>query len=321
MFALYGVSLGGRERLVARFPVAVRVHDISRDGRVLLTQDTSRVPIAGRMAGEARERDLTWFDWSLARDISRDGKTLLFEETNIAVGNGYAVCLRGMDGSPVVRLGEGSALALSPNGKWALTGLLSSDSPLVLLATGTGERRVLPTGGVHPEEAEWLDDRRVVLAGAAAGHPMRLYIQDIGGGDPRPISPEGIEASYIDRIAPSPDGRLVAAVGPEHRIALYPVDGGTPRPMGGVAEGEFPQRWSEDGRWLYVRGSRSLEPPGRIFRIDPLTGRREPWKELMPADPAGVRVIGVIALGADGQTYAYSYGTTFSQLLVAEGLR
>ncbi|HYX22113.1 MAG TPA: hypothetical protein VFA98_14825, partial [Thermoanaerobaculia bacterium] len=293
----------------------------TRDGRVLFTQDTSRVPIAGRMAGEARERDLTWFDWSLARDISRDGKTLLFEEANIAAGNGYAVCLRGMDGSPVVRLGVGSALALSPDGKWALTGLLDRESPLVLLATGTGERRVLPTGGVHPEEAEWLGDRRIVQAGAAAGHPMRLYVQDVDGGAPRSISPEGIEANYIDRIAPSPDGRLVAAVGPEHKIALYSVDGGAPRSLAGVAVGEFPQRWSEDGRWLYVRGSRTLEPPGRLFRVDPLTGRREPWMELMPADPTGVRVIGVIALGADGRTYAYSYGTTFSQLFLAEGIR
>ncbi len=320
-FALHAVSESGRERLLARFPSGMRLHDISRAGRVLFTQESSRVQIAGRISGEERERDLGWLDWSLARDISRDGKTLLFEESNAAVGSDYAVCLRGMDGSPVVRLGQGSALALSPDGKWALTGLITGDAPLVLLATGAGERRVLPTAGIHPEEAEWLDARRIVLAGAAVGRPMRLYVQDIDGGAPRPMSPEGIEASYIDRIAPSPDARFVAAVGPDHRIALYPVDGGTPRSLPAATEGEFPQRWSGDGRWLYIRGSRALEPPGRIFRIDVATGRREPWRELMPADPTGVRVIGASALGVDGQTYAYSYGLTFSQLFVAEGIR
>jgi hypothetical protein len=150
---------------------------------------------------------------------------------------------------------------------------------------------------------------------------MRLYLQDVEKGDPRPISEEGIEASYVDRIAPSPDGRLVAAVGPSHKCALYPVEGGAPRPIAGVAENEFPVRWSEDGRWLYVRGSRTLDPPARLFRVEPATGRREAWKELMPADPTGVNVIGTVIVSPDGESYAYAYGTTFSQLVVAEGIR
>jgi hypothetical protein len=33
------------------------------------------------------------------------------------VGTNYAVCVRQTDGSPVVRLGEGQAIALSPDGK------------------------------------------------------------------------------------------------------------------------------------------------------------------------------------------------------------
>jgi hypothetical protein len=226
-----------------------------------------------------------------------------------------------MDGSPVVRLGEGSAYALSPDGRWAAAQLSRRDSPLALLPTGAGERRILPTGGIHAEEVEWLDDRRLVLAGEAAGHPMRLYVQDIDGGEPRAVSAEGIEANYVDRIAPSPDGAVVAAVGPQHRCLLYPVGGGVPRPIPGLADGEFPQRWSGDGRWLYVRGTKASEPPARLFRVELATGRREPWKELMPADPAGVTSIGHVALSPDGRSYAYSYGRIFSQLFVAEGIK
>ena len=195
------------------------------------------------------------------------------------------------------------------------------ESALAVLGAGVGGRRVLPSGGIDAEEGEWLDDKRIVIAGAAPGRPMRLYVQDVEKGDPRPISEEGIEANYVDRIAPSPDGRLVAAIGPDHKIAFFPVDGGAPRPLAGAVENEFPVRWGEDGRWLYVRGSRALEPPARLFRVDPVTGRREAWKELMPADPTGFDVIGTVIVAADGQSYAYAYGTTLSQLVTAEGLR
>jgi Tol biopolymer transport system component len=321
--ALRAVSLSGRERLVAEYLEPIRIHDVSRSGTLLITQDLRRVSTSGRRAGEPRERDLSWLDWSIARDISPDGRTLLFAETGAAAGAGYAVCVRGMDGSPIVRLGEGAALALSPDGKWALTQTVGkeSESPLVLLATGSEGRRVLPTGGTHAEEGEWLDDRRIVFAGAAPGRPMRLYVQDVERGDPRSVSPEGIEASYVDRIAPSPDGRVVAAVGPAHTCMLYSIDGETPRPVPGAVENEFPVRWSGDGRWLYIRGSRALEPPARLYRIELATGRREAWKELMPADPTGVDLFGVLALAPDGESYAYAYGTSASRLFLATGLR
>jgi hypothetical protein len=80
-------------------------------------------------------------------------------------------------------------------------------------------------------------------------------------------------------------------------------------------------RWSEDGRWLYIRGAQDAEPPVRLFRVEPETGRREAWSELMPADPAGLAGIGAVALAPDGKSYAYSYGTNFSQLVVADGIK
>ena len=319
--SLHAVSLTGRERLLVRLPEVFRIEDASSSGRLLITLETQRAGIAGRSAGETRERDLSWLNWSVVRDISHDGKTLLFDEEGGLSGNDYATCIRGMDGSPVVRLGEGSALALSPDGKWAIAQLNRAPFPLTLLATGSAERRILPTGGIHAEEVEWLDERRIVLAGSAAGRPMQLYVQDVGQGEPRAISTESVEASDSLRVAPSPDGRFVAAIGPDHKCRLYPVGGGAPRSIAALAEGESPEAWSRDGRWLFLRGPSASEPPARISRVDIESGRREPWKELMPADPAGLIVIGQVVLAPGGESYAYSYATGFSRLVSVEGIK
>ncbi len=134
-----------------RLPEVFRIEDASSSGRLLITLETQRAGIAGRSAGETRERDLSWLNWSVVRDISHDGKTLLFDEEGGLSGNDYATCIRGMDGSPVVRLGEGSALALSPDGKWAIARLNRAPFPLTLLATGSAECRILPTGGIYAE--------------------------------------------------------------------------------------------------------------------------------------------------------------------------
>ncbi|MFZ0277836.1 MAG: hypothetical protein WA254_22275 [Candidatus Sulfotelmatobacter sp.] len=45
--------------------------------------------------------------------------------------------------------------------------------------------------------------------------------------------------------------------------------------------------------------------PTRIFRVDIATGKHELWKEIAPADPAGVQSIVSANLSADGKSYAY----------------
>src|SRR5262249_59793859 len=111
----------------------------------------------GRARGETKERDLSWLDSSEPYDISADGKTLLFSEFSDAMGANYAVCIRKTDGSSVVRLGEGQAIALSPDAKWALSTLPHSGQ-LSLLPTRVGEApkprtpgiRAPPLGGFPP---------------------------------------------------------------------------------------------------------------------------------------------------------------------------
>ncbi|MFY9549924.1 MAG: protein kinase, partial [Thermoanaerobaculia bacterium] len=119
--ALHAVSLSGRRRLLARVPGALTLHDVSREGRVLLALEHSREGIVGLPPGEGKERDLSWHDWSRPVDLTPDGTTLLFDETGEGGGAAYGVYLRATDGSPAVRLGDGRGLALSPDGRWALS--------------------------------------------------------------------------------------------------------------------------------------------------------------------------------------------------------
>jgi hypothetical protein len=61
--------------------------------------------------------------------------------------------------------------------------------------------------------------------------------------------------------------------------------------------------------------------PAWIDRIEIATGRREVWKELMPADPTGVLGIGRAFVTPDGESYAYHFASSVGRLYLAEGLR
>jgi len=135
--AIEAVTLSGRKRLVASFPGTFGLQDVSRDGRVLLERASEQFEIVGRFPGDAVERNLSWLDGSVPAALSADGKTLLFTETRQGVGPKHAVYKRRTDGSPAVPLGAGGALALSPDGLWALSSPDANDaSHLVLLPTG-----------------------------------------------------------------------------------------------------------------------------------------------------------------------------------------
>jgi dipeptidyl aminopeptidase/acylaminoacyl peptidase len=318
--SLYAVTLGGKIRVVTRVPGGLKLHDIARSGRVLIARESYRAGILGLPPGESREHDLSWLDYSFAADMSADGKTLLFDEEGEAGGQNYTVYLRRFNGSPAVRLGEGSAIALSPDAKWALSSLPKPNSPLILLATGTGEPRQVSLEGLSPEQAAmWFPDgKQVVVSASAPGHGPRLYVQSIDGGKPRAISAEGIRAG-LPGIAVSPDGKWVAVLGPDRKATLYPTEAGEARPVAGALEDELPVRFGGDGKSLYVwkRG----ELPVRVMRIDLESGRREIWKDLMPLDPAGVERISNVVVAPDAHAYAYAFARVLSDLFVVEGLK
>jgi Tol biopolymer transport system component len=316
--ALYASALSGNPRLLARVTGILTLHDVSRDGRALMTHDTNRQEILARGPGSEKERDLSWLDWSQATDLSPDGKTLLFSESGEGGGPGYSVYVRKMDGSPAVRLGEGGAGGLSPDGKWALAAIRQATDPqLVLYPTGAGEPRFIPREGLRIQRPAWFPDgKRLAVTANEPGHGPRIFIWDIAGGKPRPLTPEGYR--NLQR-AVSPDGKFIAVRGPDQKLYLYPTAGGEPTAVPGATPEDTPAGWSGDGRSLYVYRRREL--PAKTYLLDVATGRKQLWRELMPADSAGVTGIAPPMITPDGSFYAYSCLRTLSDLYLVEGLR
>jgi eukaryotic-like serine/threonine-protein kinase len=320
--ALYAVTLSGRERTVFSSPGTLRLNDISRDGQVLLTRGRSRGGIMAFGGEGGQERELSWFDYSTVGDLSADGKTLLFYEWGEGVGAKPTTFIRKMDGSDAVRLGEGRPLALSPDGQWALAVEDDAAGHLLLLPTRTGDLRHLPRGPIaeYLDWATWSPDgRRIYFAGREASDVRRTYVQDVDGGDPRPVTPDGFVGLLL-----SPDGRTLATVDRYGEYYLYSVDGGSqPQPLSGYRDGDVLLQWSDDGRFLFIREAGNLVL--RLHRLELSTGNRQFWKELVPPDPTVLVDIGSdpgqIRLARDGTSYAYTYWTFDGELYLARGLK
>jgi hypothetical protein len=318
--AIRAVSLSGEERLVERVPAPLRIDDISRDGRVLVMKGLNLGGITCLVPGETRERELGWLDNAHVEGLSADGKTLLFGSMEGSWTPG--VYTRTTDGSPAVRLGDGHPESLSPDGKWVLTRAPGAAMTLgrewLLLPTGPGSPRLLPRGAItQMVEGAWLPDGKgIVFTAIEEDQAARAYVQDVDTGSMRPISPAGV---HMPERAATADGKSVL-VWLDGKWFLYPIDGGTPRPFSPLGAGDHPQQWSADGRFLYVaRGN--FAPPVAIERLDVTTGRREPWKTLVPSDPVGIERLESIVISPDGQGYCYSYARRQQELYVVEGLK
>ncbi len=315
--AIYAATLSGRQRLVARVPGTLSLQDIWQDGRVLLAKDAWRRELIGLVSGESKERDLSWLDYSYPSDLSPDGKILLFTEAGEGGGTNYSVYQRKIGETSAVRLGDGQAISVSPDGKWVIASPPSPPAQLVLLPTGPGEAKPLTHDATNHSRAKWLPDgRRFLFSGKEPGRAARIYRQDSSDGKPVPISPEGIDPLVL---VLSPDGQQVVGIGPDEKAYFYPVAGGEPRAVPGIEPGEQPIQWSADAKAIYFYKPGDL--PARVYRLDLSTGHRTLWKELMPSDSAGVSRIGPILITPDGRACLYGYHRILSDLYLVEGLK
>ncbi len=312
--SVYGLDFSGKERLIYRSPGGLTIHDISRTGLVLLTTEKARVGISALPPGETHERSLSWFDWSLLLDMSGDGKTIVFSETGEAVGSTYSIFLRKTDGSPAVRLGDGSFGVLSPDGKW-IVAAVGAPAKLVLLPTGVGEPKQLTDDKTDHFSYGWMpDSKAIVFSYAEPNHEARTYLMDVQGGSPRAITPEGTIGALV-----SPDGSSLLSIDLQRQRWLYPIAGGQPQKLNlTLNPGERIMGFFPDGKSLRVR---TTSIPIQITRVEIGSGHREFVREIAPADPAGVVSIPVIKFSADGKSYAYSVGRSLSDLFVVDGLK
>jgi hypothetical protein len=288
---------------------------------MLVRRGTGWTEVRARAKGAHEEAELPAADLSFLSDLADDGSRVLGTDIGQGSGPNYRFYVQGTDGSAPVWLGEGDGQALSPDGRFALA-LLTRASPqqLVVVPTRAGQARVLEPGPVTEyRRAVWdPTGRRVVFSGAEREGERRLYVQDVSGGPPRPVTPVGVELAKIGRPV-SPDGARVVATGPDEIPALYPLAGGEPVGIPGLDEADVPLCFTPDGRELFV--ARYEETPPLVERIEIASGRTRPWTGMRRSTPSGLSGEYGILVTPDGQSYAYSYFRIMSDLYLATGLK
>lgn len=314
---VFSTNLRGKIREVWRGPVDAMVQDIASDGRLLLTrEDVSSQMLAWR-DGDGAERNYTWLGWTLASALSPSGDALAFTEYNVDPTTDYYACLRPLDGSPPVKLGEGQVLAYSAAARAVVSVVPSRPNQLHILPVGAGETKTVSLGSVraHAMPGAWSPDGLTFyFTGAEPGHRRRTYRTNLAGDKPEPVTGEGEWATLL-----SPDGRTLVVRDVMNRHKLLDLPTARTRPLASLAWNEFPIGWDAGGASLWLRTGESF--PYAIERLNLATGERQPHLNLRPVDPAGMLSVPNIVISPDGRTYAYNVVRIISDLYLATGLR
>ena len=310
---LFAVDLEGHQRLVWAGAGGVVLQDIFPDGRVLFIRENRRRGIAGLFPGHDSEIDMSWQDWSLVTRISPDGKWIFFAEEGDGGGPKYSAYMRATDGSPAIRLGDGTPYGVSPDLKWVASIIPGQPQQLWLLPTRAGAPKNLSQPGFDYDYAFWFPDgKHLLVSGREPGKQARSYLTTMDGGTLTPVTPEGVQGF------PTEDGKEVVSRQGDS-VKFYPIDGGQPRSVPAKVP-DLTLAWGgQSGR--YVIGAEHPAVPLKLYRYDTLTGERKPWRDLVPADRAGVYVANIFDITPDARWYAYSYVRDLSDLYLVDGLR
>jgi hypothetical protein len=141
-------------------------------------------------------------------------------------------------------------------------------------------------------------------------------MQDVNGGDPHPITPEGITGWPV-----SPDDKWMLA-GRTLTVAdvVVSMQGGSVEDIRGLKPNDQILGWTSDGQ-LYVASTvMGTRAAIHIEKLNPHTGARTAWRDLsMPAIGGIFPDPPVITL--DGAAYAFDYRLRLSDLYTVTGVR
>jgi Tol biopolymer transport system component len=312
---LMAVDRKGTLRNILRSPAYLWLQDISASGKVLLGDSQEGGGISFHSALGTVDQFIDVASESNTVDgISADGTQISVTYSGANSGVDYSVYVARNDGSPPIRVGDGSGIGITPNGKHILAVMATATSHLRLYPTGTGEARDIDISPIHMLDwrGSWTSDGSLVaFTGAESGKQPRIYLLDLAAGKVRPVTAEGVTNPFL-----SPDDRSLIARNEQREYELYPLSGGAPQPVKGIEAGESPVQFGVSGR-LYVWNGAF---PAHIMVVDLATGERQLATTLAPADPAGV-LYGEVMATPDGKTFAYRYRRAVTNLFLAEGLK
>ncbi len=312
------LGLDGSSRAVFVGPVRTTLHDVARDGRVLLSQNRLRIGLNLSDEEGKTETDLSWFDCPVVVDFTPDGRQLLFFEGGEAENPHYGCYLRDVDGGPAVRLGEGTAIRVSPDGQWVIAIRNLPPGELVLHATGFGESRDVRIAGV--ERVAWAgfhpDGKRLFVVATVGGAEMRVALAGIDDGNVELLWDEEVGIDALLGLPMSADGSAVVLRRRSGEFVELVVATREVRPLPGLGAPDLVLAYAPGGGFLVS----SHEDRRQVDRFDPATGERTLWRRITPSDPTGVIYVGSPVFAPGASRYAYSYLRLDSELSLVEGL-
>ena len=313
MRALRSVTLDGRQRVLYRAPEQLQLEDVSQDGRALVAAGTIRSQMRVGSLHEGSDRDLSWFDWGTSLSLSRDGSLLGFMESGEGAGSKYGIFVRPTNGDPALRVADGEAEAIAPDG-----------TQVAVSTRGSGKVSIVPTGAGTPRSIDmkaadrvvnmaWFpDNRRLAVVAAEAGKPARTYVVDSQTGTVSPLTPEGIGGAFV-----SPDGQWLLAGRSGRPKLLCNVQSKSLTPLKGAELADASAGWTTDSKAVFVTqvGSDGI----RLFRIDIATGARTLVTTLgASVDQSGIiQYVGGVVAG-DGDHFSYAVARELSQLFLLQ---
>lgn len=310
---LYAVDLSGKQREVLRIPGSLTIEDVASDGRVLLARENRRFEVT--VGGIGREgRIISWIDIMMPMSLSRDGRFVVLGDW---LSPGYSTYLAKLDGSPPEMLGPGAGGDISPDNRWVTSILPRDTTKVLLLPTGVGESRTISAPGFHYHSATWSNDGRSLVVGAnEENQASRMWVQDLAGGPPRPITPPAVDGIAVDVQGVD----YACARDAEGKLKLYPSAGGEALSVPGMGETEVVLGGARASDSLYITPDRSGVPL-QIVKLNVQTGARQSFLSISPKDPDGVLYLFWPMITADERQYVWGQVRGSSVLYLAEGLK
>ncbi|MEO5987468.1 MAG: protein kinase, partial [Candidatus Eisenbacteria bacterium] len=205
---IWAVTLDGQVRELHVSATRLSLQDVRPDGRALLTMDELRTALSAGDDSDAPATELAWFDGSVVCALSPDGEQMVFAEVAEAENPHYATYLRGFDGAPAVRLGEGIGEALSRNGQWVIAMTHTPRRGLLLYPTGFGEPREFAPEGI--EQPHWAgfdpDNAHAFVVGKLPAGGLAIFRAPLAGGVAELLWDEPLQFNRFLGVPISPDG-------------------------------------------------------------------------------------------------------------------
>jgi len=310
---LCAVDLKGKVRRIYNAPMGLFLHDLSADGRALISTNDRGVRVLVSRTGDTAVRSLNLGSWCLPKDLSPDGRWAVIDDESVGKGPEYPLYLRPTDGSLPTSLGQGLGVRFSWDGQrlciWRLRDGRRQPSVLSL----SGGEEAWPVGDLEvPVDPafSWTPGGELLVYARAKGQPLRLWRLRKEGPEPVDCAvPDDIQAFAVPDKAG--DRLFFRRSGQPWAVQSLRAPGGPAQPCAGTLAGDYFLGFTADAAVMYMGAANRSEG---LFKVDLRTGRRTPL-----AAPRGMAFTQEVS--ADGRTFlGWDYPVT-SRLFLVEGLR